>query len=88
MPPMISNAPLREAFERGNLTIAQLANRLGYTRRDHGYSRADEQTVLRQLGLRAYRARGRLNPPQRYVMEKTALRYAVALGLDPVDIDL
>ena len=77
---LVPNQPLREAFECSEMSAVELAKLLGY-------SEANSTPVLRVLGLRrntpydggAFRA---------VVHETTALKYAEALGLDPVDIGL
>lgn len=86
----ISNAPLREAFLRSEVTARQLADTLGYTRTHHNRLRPypDASTPLRALGLQPYWSRGGKCPPQKLMREDTALRYAEALGLDPWEIGL
>lgn len=89
----VSNRPLVEAFKRSELTQGELAARLGYFRRHTGrYERRDggvsvyrftvpdNSPVRRALGLSLH--------SQVVVREATALRYAKALNLDPVDIGL
>lgn len=82
---LVSVVPLREAFERSGLNFSDLANSLGYMRSGR---RADPSPVRRALGFKRYTTRGCLCPPQQSMREATALRYAEALGLDPVDVGL
>lgn len=85
----IDNKPLCEAFERSGLSACELALRLGYTRLKAGrWVLGDSAPVRRALGLRRVILRGERLPRQRFMQRKTALRYAKALGLDPVDIGL
>lgn len=89
-PPLVSNGPLREAFERSELSFCKLARDLGYTRvlKGTGWVVSDPSPVKRALGLQAYNGHGHRHPPQKFMREATALRYAEALGLDPVDVGL
>lgn len=80
----IDNRPLREAFERSELTAKQLAHQLGYTRVFRAQVTGDDSPVRRALGLKPS-CNGNT---QRYMLEATALRYARVLNLDPVDIGL
>lgn len=97
----VENAPLREAFERSGLTPVELASLLGVdrvyrtrlkladgTERTYEYRSGDGRAVRRALGFCGYRGWGERRPPQRYMKQETALRYAEVLGLDPVDIGL
>lgn len=87
---LVSVVPLREAFERSELSFCKLAWSLGYTRviKGTGWVVSDPSPVRRALGLQAYNSRGHRYPAQKFMREATALRYAEALGLDPVDIGL
>jgi len=79
---LVSNRALREAFLRSGLSSVDLARRLGNPRRcSH---------VLRALGISAYKMRSDYpaKQAQTSIRETTALRYAEALGLDPMDIEL
>ena len=83
---LVNNRPLREAFERSGLTPCELAWRLNSSQIKEGrWRRADSGPVKRVLGLMNASER---NEPQTTVRESTALRYAKALNLDPVDIGL
>jgi len=81
----VSNRTLREAFERSGLTAGQLGLLLGYEES----AREADHRVRRALGCKPYRARGRAYPNgQTRMQEATALRYAIALNLDPSEIGL
>lgn len=92
-PGYVSNAPLREAFERSGFSfyeLARLVDAMRIVRYPSGNYRVgpDCQRVRRVLGYYSvWNSRGRRDT-QRFVREETALRYAKALGLDPVDIGL
>ena len=102
--PSVDNRSLREAFESSGLTLSALARNLGHLqngRRTVGGQRKrvpgslvpDITPVSRALGLRPDPQRcinGKYYPPRKRekMRESTALRYAAALGLDPVDIGL
>lgn len=80
----VDNAPLREAWEKSGVSLCELAQWLGYARGSHG----DEAPVRRALGLKTTRSRGFLLAPQSKMLHSTALRYAEALSLDPIDVGL
>lgn len=84
---LISNQPLREAFEGSSFTACDLARALELKRKRRGNDAWDDARVKRALGLkgRSDYAGGR---GQKQIAETTALRYAKALGLDPVDLGL
>lgn len=81
----VSNQPFREAFEASGRSAGDLARELGYMRRQYGKQCYDHAPVLRALGLKkeAPSRGGRLFSHMR---EQTALRYAEALDLDPLDL--
>jgi hypothetical protein len=90
-PGFVSNAPLQRAFKAGGLTAGQLGLLVGRTRRTN-YGRnigGDHTAVLRDLGLAIqYNGGGRISGRRRRINEAKALRYAKALGVDPVDLGL
>lgn len=71
--------PFREAFEKSEMTLTELAVKLGWYL-------PDRQRVKRTLGLR--RGRGENKPMQRFVTEETALKLMEIFSLDPVDVGL
>lgn len=90
-PGFVSNAPLRRAFEAGGITAGQVGLRVGRTRKVNGGRNVggDATAVLRDLGLAIqYSGGGRFGGRRRLINEAKALRYAQALGIDPVDLGL
>lgn len=86
-PKSIPNQPLREAFEASGLTATELAWRLGYSRKNGRWRRADASPVRIVLGLKP-KARSNGGGFQTHMHEPTAVRYAKALNLDPHEIGL
>lgn len=96
---LVSNAPLRDAFNASALNAHELAVHLGIMRRfsapscrdgaviREGRWGGDATAVKRDLGLvpNTGRAKGTM---RRQVTIAKALRYAEALGLDPAEVGL
>lgn len=82
---LISNQPLREAFVSSGMTRSELGHKLGY-------QPATAHTMVgRALGLMPLPARSVRSGASYYqtqVQEKTALRFAQALGLNSDDVGL
>ncbi len=80
---LVSNAPIREAWERWGMTISEFARRMGFvTHRPH------VQRARKLLGLAPdHRGRGPGNRRE-HMDYANALRACEALGLDPVDLGL
>lgn len=91
---LVPVAPLREAFERSGLRACDVAHALGWVRRGGGS--ADTQRVRRSLGLAHYTStRTRADGSRsswRAVNERIgyehAVRFAAAMGVDPVEVGL
>jgi len=88
----VSNEPLREAFLRSGRSPNSVAKELGYLCKcprplaDGSFPiRGDGSIVKRRLGL--LRNSGEA-APQRHMRERTALRYAKVLGVDPHELGL
>jgi hypothetical protein len=85
----VPNAPIREAFERSEVSAYELAERLGYWRTDRGVRRPCASSVQKALGIRERSAkngkRAKLPTKMRY---ETAVRFARELGLDPIDVGI
>lgn len=69
----VSVEPLREAFERSEMTLNELA-------REMGWMQPDSHMAKRTLGM--------TSRAQTHMRRQTAERMAVVLGLDPVDVGL
>jgi hypothetical protein len=81
----VPNAPLREAFERMDLSLPELACRLGWERQAHR-SRTkvgDTSRVRRALGYAP--SAGTRSYNQEFIKYDTAVQIVRAMGLDPVD---
>lgn len=96
----IPNKELREAFEKSDITIAELTKRLGYYRmmkskyvRKDGtitytkYMSQDVTKAKRELGLSLHNSNGRMQL-RRHMHESKAIKYCEALDLLPVEIGL
>jgi hypothetical protein len=84
----IDNTPLREAFIRSGMSASALARAVGYPARHLPRGVSQQGTrVKRELGLTPTPAKRGCTPSMRLTVSyDTAVRYAAALGLDPVDI--
>lgn len=83
--PLVSNKPLREAFEESPIGMSELTRRMGYLRSGDYLSPPrtffpDTSRVRRMLGL--------TKDNQQWLRQSTAKRLANALHLDPVDVGL
>lgn len=91
---LIPVAPLREAFEQSGLRACDVAHALGWTRRDGGS--ADTQRVRRSLGLTHYTStwmkadgtRLKTRAVNETIGYDHAVRFAAAIGVDPVEVGL
>ena len=85
----VSNDLLRETFLSSEWTAHALGRELGYLRkRNDAHLIGDDSPVRRALGLKGYSSNGKARPPQRFMKEATALRYAKVLRVDPHELDL
>ena len=77
---VVDNAELREYFERSGMTACQLARDLEWWNGVEGRGRRpDASRVRRTLGIT--RSRRRIN-------RRLALKVALAMGVDPVDVGI
>ena len=84
---LVSNKPLREAFEARSISARDIAFQLGYIKNCKGRKVPDSSQVLRALGLKSHRSHG-YDTKQELIGEEKALKLAEALGLFPVDVGL
>lgn len=84
--------PVRDAYQASGMTITELARALGwYCGRQRGHrieTMPDTQRVRRHLGLVKDKSGDRVPRVRKHMREKTALKFAKALDLDPRDLGL
>lgn len=89
MKDLVDNSRLREAFLERDMTAGEVARNMGWARKRSGWDviKADDSRVLRSLGLRGYVSNGRKIVRSKIEYD-TAVQLALAMHLDPVDVDL